>query len=237
MKKMHIKTSFEKEKKSVFAVPILKCFVISLVGVGFLWLVKITTASTGIDVNFLRSNSQKTHLIVIKTRNNIDKHKQDRFQRWLHNLDSSRYDVVLMRDITSSEKDYTKIHGLKSINVNLAQVLNRFPILDDYLYHMNFSNGIIGSSCCGRPDMWQLFRPPLHLNPDFIPGPYLFVWIIEDDFDIMRNNQSILIQSIEEIDQTFNDTDLVGISFTVNCMAKWGFVRHTPEYNRVILSD
>ena len=174
------------------------------------------------------------HLVVWRGMATLDTLKQQRIWRLAKDLNPDLYDLVLLRDTTPQTLPslYTDMTPLRSANVTLAAVLGRFPILDDFLYHMVFKDGAVGSDCCGRPAMWQLFRPLLHLIPTI--ADYAAVWVLDADADFIQNNRSVLGATFEAVDREFVETDLMGFAFKQNCVSAYGFYRHTPAMESVL---
>jgi len=178
-------------------------------------------------------------LIIIKTRHTIHPVTQNRWIRFAAQL-GREYDLVLLRDITVSEKPngiYTDMTPIVSYNVSLSMVLDRFPFLREYLYTMKFGdNKTIGSNCCGRAEMWQLFRPSLYpMLTNISSSAYKGVWILEDDCDIIRSNRSVLMEMINTIDrQDQPQSDLIGFRFKKSCC--WGMIRRTPQFEKYFVA-
>jgi len=142
--------------------------------------------------------------------------------------DDPDYDFVIVVDSTDMPNTTARTPG--SYYVTLNEVLSEFPAIRYFLYEAVMGH-LKGSSCCRRPDMWQLFRHPIYhwFRNNTEHRRYKHYWIVENDIDVYSNNKSILSDLIYTVgDRT---EDLVGVRF--ECRSFWVRNRATPEFKRI----
>ena len=144
---------------------------------------------------------------------------------------------VLESDDRFGLLDHQRFH---MFNYTLYAVISEFPELIYYLYQATFKdkgngNADIKGSCCRREDLWQILRAPIILWQNKKNFRFRYTWMIEDDFDALKNGESVLMDFIVALDRKYRRQHVDVLAFRQTpCPTFWHKLRQTAKFREII---
>ena len=189
------------------------------------------------DILHLRKGQEYTHrlldtikthkqaAIVFRTINPVPTHVCDQLKEWANN----DYDIIVYADNTLSATQDSCDHG-RIKQVNLSMLVQRWPLLHEFLFNDTFNENNMKSDCCKRPPMWQL---PSVTDAYFMwSHNYSRVWFLEDD--IAYIGAGTLLERIQAMDARHEKDVPILVPFHSDaCPNAWHKIRQTKAFVRL----
>ena len=178
----------------------------------------------------------------------LTKPKIDRlFNYALTTLNSKTYHFAVLFDNTQGlaqsklvERD-PRFHAIDRkrfhmYNYTLFDVIAEFPELIQYLYREEFRDdhsNVVRGSCCLREELWQVLRAPLILWQNKKDLRFQYTWMIEDDFEALKDGESVLIDFLRDLDTQYTNVDVLAFRQTP-CPTIWHKIRQTYKFKQLV---